>query len=113
MKLYGIKNCDTVKKARAWLEKENIPFVFHDFKTQSLDEKTFKQWVAKSELFTVINKRSSTWRQLPDEAKHAIEHNHEFSEVVKNLSLIKRPVLQQSNSCTFGFKPEIYADLFK
>lgn len=108
--LYGIKNCDTVRKARKWLEANNVDYQFHDFKTDTLSETTYQAWRENYDIFTVVNKRSTTWKKLTDKEQEAISQETDFGLIEQHLSLIKRPVLDNGSTQLFGFKEEQYQD---
>jgi Spx/MgsR family transcriptional regulator len=111
--LYGIPNCDTVKKARKWLEAQGIEYVFHDFKKEAVTPSQLQNWIDQAGLEVVLNKRGTTWRNLPDEDKQDIDTASAIELLIKQPSMIKRPVLmRQDGSVLIGFKPEQYASLF-
>ncbi|TVZ38330.1 Spx/MgsR family transcriptional regulator [Alteromonadaceae bacterium 2753L.S.0a.02] len=110
-KLYGIKNCDTVKKARKWLETAGVAYEFHDFRDQGLDASLIQNWLTQIDAATLINKRSTTWKQLSDADKTKVEAGDFIAIAVANPTLIKRPVLDHNNAITVGFKDKQYADL--
>ena len=92
--LYGIPNCDTVKKSRTWLQEHHIEFVFHDFKKQGLDQQTITTWLTHLSLEVLINRKGTTWRALNDEQKaSATDMEQAIALMQANPSLIKRPVL--------------------
>ena len=111
--LYGIKNCDTMKKAVTWLSDNGVEFEFHDFKKAGLDEATLKGWVKQVGWEVLINKRGLTWRKLPDTDKEGVDETKAITLMMNNLSLIKRPVLDTGNGLHIGFKAEQYETLFK
>ncbi|ABD81865.1 ArsC family reductase [Saccharophagus degradans] len=110
--LYGIKNCDTVKKARKWLDANNIEYVFHDFRSDGLHANQLKKWFSQADITTVVNKRSTTWKQLDHADQQALEAGHGQAIIMANPTLIKRPVLELNGEVTFGFKPEHYQTIF-
>lgn len=118
--MYGIKNCDTIKKARKWLEKNNIDYEFHDYREQGVNPVQLRNWVAKSGLKTLVNKRSATWRNLPDETKQTIDVNtdQQDAEILAihvmedQPTLIKRPVLETANGLIVGFNEGSYEKTF-
>ena len=114
--LYGIKNCDTVKKARKWLDNENIEYRFHDFRADGLDQAKITEWLSTIGSESLINKRSTTWKQLSDETKQSIVDGDEqaiIAQLSDNPTLIKRPVVETSNSAWVGFKEADFATTFK
>ena len=110
--IFGISNCDTVKKARTWLDKQNVDYQFHDFRRNGLTEKQIKQWLQKVELDLLLNKRSRTWRELSDSDKSNVSESKAIKLMLKQPSLIKRPVLVNGKEITVGFDPKRYQSLF-
>lgn len=110
--LYGIKNCDTVKKARDWLEKNSIAYKFHDFRTDGLSEAQVKNWIAEIGLEVLVNKRSTTWKELDETAKNDFEKNA-VKVILANPTLIKRPLLDIGTRKQLGFKEAEYTQIFK
>lgn len=111
IKLYGIPNCDTIKKARKWLDNNNLGYEFHDYKKQGVPEKKLKQWVRKAGWETLLNKRGTTWRKLDDGIKSDIDESSAIQVMLDNPSIIKRPVLENSNTLLIGFNEEEYKTL--
>jgi arsenate reductase len=109
--LYGIKNCDTVKKARAWLEQHNIVYQFHDFRADGLDEPQVKAWINELGLDTLVNKRSTTWKDLDEATKNQFEANA-AQVITANPTLIKRPLLDTGKHKQVGFKDAEYSKIF-
>lgn len=115
--MYGIPNCDTVKKARTWLEQQEIPFHFHNFKKDGLNQPTVEQWLKKSDLSILINRKGTTWRALTD-AQKALADTTEgaIALMLENPSVIKRPVLvivdQSELHVAVSFKSDQYQNLF-
>ncbi|MFT7414560.1 MAG: arsenate reductase [Methylophagaceae bacterium] len=112
MILYGIKNCDTVKKARCWLEANDVPFQFHDFRVDGLDEKTINTWLRSVSWQTLLNKRGTTWRKLDDPRKEQLDQATAIELMLENPTFIKRPVLSYNSDCMVGFKQADYAAYF-
>lgn len=111
--LYGIPNCDTVKKARTWLSEHGIDYVFHDFKKQGLDPALAATWLAAVPRETLVNRKGTTWRGLPDERKAAITDDAAAAALmVEFTSVIKRPVLVTGDRTEVGFSDTLYADIF-
>jgi arsenate reductase len=110
--LYGIPNCDTVKKARAWLDAKKIKYVFHDFKKDGLDKKQLKQWSDEIGWQILLNKAGTTFRGLGDADKENLTDAKARKLMVENPSLVKRPVLEKDGRLFVGFKPDEYAALF-
>ncbi len=111
--LYGIKNCDSVKKARHWLQTNGVNFQFHDFRIDGLDETTINQWLKSVSWQTLLNKRSTTWKQLDDFHKEPLDQIRAVILMLDNPTLIKRPVLTDNSVCMVGFKEADYAAHFK
>jgi len=106
--LYGIKNCDTVKKARKWLESHSIEYRFHDFRVDGLGEAQISAWIQELGLDTLINKRSTTWKTLDDKTKEGLDEYSALAIILENPTLIKRPLLDTGQQRFVGFKDEIY-----
>jgi len=102
--LYGIKNCDTVKKARRWLEDHGVEYQFHDFRQDGLDKKQLTSWVETSGWETIVNKRSTTWRNLSDKDKEITTDSQAINLLLANPTLIKRPITQNNKTLLIGFK---------
>ena len=111
-KLYGIKNCDTIKKARRFLDDNNIDYHFHDYRADGVDKKLIAAWVKKHGWETVLNKRGTTWRQLDDATKNKTNESNVAELLAEHPAMIKRPVLVQGKSSTVGFSEQTYKDLF-
>ena len=109
--LYGIRNCGTVKKARAWLDEHGHAYVFHDFKTQGVTEALLKTWVAKTGWEKLLNRSGMTFRNLPDDLKSDLDEDKALSLMVAHSSAIRRPVLSGDFGLEVGFSPERYATL--
>lgn len=114
IELYGITNCDTVKKARNWLAENNIVYEFSDFKKNAPSEAVIRQWLEQVPLETLLNKRGTTWRKLGDANRQAAENNLEeaIRLMTENPSLIKRPVLRKEVRVYVGFSVENYQKIF-
>ena len=118
VKIYGIKNCDTMKKAMAWLKGHSIDFDFHDYKKLSIDEETLHYWLSIFPWDELINKRGPTWRKLSEENKTNIDQEKAVRLMMTNTSLIKRPILtvqtlSMKDDLHLGFKEEQYQQIFK
>jgi len=109
--LYGIKNCDTVKKARRWLEQHGIEYLFHDFRADGLSPETFALWLEQVGAATLINKRSTTWKQLAEKDRTQVVEGDAASIALQQPTLIKRPVLQYRKQVIVGFSDKIYREL--
>jgi arsenate reductase len=112
MIVYGIKNCDTVKKARRWLEANDVAFTFHDFRADGLDQTTIESWLENVSWEVLLNKRGTTWRKLEDPRKDALTQDIAVELMLANPTLIKRPVVTVNNDCLVGLKEADYANYF-
>lgn len=112
MIMYGIKNCDTIKKAKKWLEANNIDYEFHDFRSDGLNPVQLRSWIAEAEWQTLLNKRSTTWRQLPDETKENMDETLATAVMEDQPTIIKRPVLETENGLLVGFSDKTYSEKF-
>jgi len=109
--IYGIKNCDTMKKARGWLDSHNIAHGFHDYKTAGIDKATLEGWVKKVGWQVLLNRAGTTFRKLADGDKEDITEEKAVALMLAQPSMIKRPVLEINGRLTVGFKPEEYKRL--
>jgi arsenate reductase (glutaredoxin) len=114
MKLYGIPNCDTVKKARSWLASHNIEFEFHDFKKQGINPELAQRWLQQAPWEQLINRKGLTWRGLAEEQKISISNNDAAQKLMLDkTSVIKRPLLEQDGKLLhIGFDETAYSKLF-
>jgi arsenate reductase len=110
--IYGIPNCDTMKKARAWLDGHGVPYAFHDYKKAGIDRARLEGWCREVGWETLVNKAGTTFRALPDGDKARLDQNKAIALMNKQPSLIKRPVLEGSGPLLVGFKPEQYEMAF-
>ncbi|MCM2473747.1 ArsC family reductase [Rhizobium sp. CG5] len=110
--IYGIKNCDTMKKALAWLNDHGVAYRFHDYKASGIDRAHLEAWTAKAGWETVLNRAGTTFKKLPDEAKVDLDQAKAIELMLAQPSMIKRPVLEADGTLLIGFKPEIYAAEF-
>ena len=113
VKIYGIKACDTMKKAMTWLETHQIDYEFHDYKKVPIDTASLEEWLSQVPWDQLINKRGTTWRKLSDEDKTNIDNAKAINLIHGNNSLIKRPVLRIDDQIHLGFKADMYNELFK
>jgi Spx/MgsR family transcriptional regulator len=111
--LYGIKNCDTVKAARQWLEANHIEYTFRDFRADGLTLQHVQSWLQEIGMDTLINKRSTTWKQLDANTRDRLNENTAAAILMANPTLIKRPVLDIGHQRTVGFNAQLYGSLFK
>jgi Spx/MgsR family transcriptional regulator len=108
--IYGIKNCDTMKKARAFLDKRKVDYVFHDYKTAGIDKDRLEGWAKKAGWETLLNKAGTTFKKLPDKDKDGLSEKKAIALMIANPSMIKRPVLELPRGrLLVGFKPDDYA----
>ncbi|MCH2040337.1 MAG: ArsC family reductase [Saccharospirillaceae bacterium] len=110
--MYGIKNCDTIKKARKWLEENGVDYQFHDYKKDGLSEAQLDSWLTELGFEALVNKRGTTWRKLPEDVKDNIDLDSARTVMLDNQSIIKRPLLDTGSQKVLGFKAEEYQQLF-
>jgi Spx/MgsR family transcriptional regulator len=110
--IYGIKNCDTMKRARAWLDEHDIAYRFHDYKAEGIDRAHLEDWSDRAGWETVLNRAGTTFRKLSDKDRADLSGETAVELMLAQPSMIKRPVLEAKGRLLVGFKPEIYADLF-
>lgn len=108
--IYGIKACDTMKKARDWLDGEGVVYVFHDYKVSGIDRATLEPWVAQLGWETVLNRAGTTFRKLPETDKQGLDAGKAIDLMLAQPSMIKRPILDVDGRFTAGFRPEVFAD---
>jgi len=106
--VYGIKNCDSVKKARSWLEARHIEYRFHDYRSDGLDAALLQSFVDRLGLDTVLNQRSTSWRQLSQEQKQDLHAEKALQLMLSTPALIKRPIVDTGAKLIAGFNPERY-----
>ena len=106
--LFGIKNCDTVKKARAWLGTRGVDYAFHDYKACGIEPERLKRWIGEVGWEALLNRAGTTFRKLPDSAKASLTADKALDLMVAQPSMIKRPVLEHAGRLSVGFKPESY-----
>jgi arsenate reductase len=110
--IYGIKNCDTMKKARAWLDTHGVAYTFHDYKVDAPTTAMLDRWAEACGWEPLLNRAGTTFRQLPDRDKQELTRTKAFALMLSQPSIIKRPVLDVGGRITVGFSPAIYAELF-
>lgn len=110
--MYGIANCDTIKKAKKWLEQNDISYTFHDYKKLGVDPEVIKQAIESSSLDTVVNKRGTTYRKLSDEQKANITTENATDLLTEHSSMIKRPIITGKNGVVVGFNEAQYKEFF-
>lgn len=108
-RLYGIKACDTMKKARDWLDARGVAYAFHDYKTEGADPERVAVWVAKAGWETVLNRNGTTFRKLPEARKQGLDAAAAIALMVEQPSMIRRPVLESGEVLLIGFRPDAYA----
>jgi len=112
MKIYGIRNCDTVKKARAWLDQQGLDYQFHDLRKDGLDDALLSRWEQAVGWETLLNRRGTTWRNLPEEVRANIDAQSAHSIMLEQPSIIKRPVVEHDGTVSVGFKADDWARQF-
>ena len=111
--IYGIKNCDTMKKARAWLDKHGVEYVFHDYKIDGIERHKLERWAGKAGWEVLLNRAGTTFRKLPDKDKERLTEKKAVTLMVKQPSMIKRPVIELgAGKLLVGFAPESYKAAF-
>ncbi|CAM2941041.1 ArsC family reductase [Moritella viscosa] len=110
--MYGIKNCDTIKKAKKWLEANELEFTFHDHRVNGLDKAQLINWCETLGWEQVLNKRGTTYRKLTDEQKAGLTEATAIELLIEQPAMIKRPILEVDGQLTLGFKADTYAALF-
>jgi arsenate reductase len=107
--IYGIKACDTMKKARAWLDAHKVAHEFHDYKVAGIERPRLEHWAKVVRWETLLNRQGTTFRKLPDAKKANLDEKKAIALMLAQPSMIKRPVLDVGGKLTVGFKPEVYA----
>lgn len=110
--LHGIKACDTMKKARDWLDGRGVAYGFHDYKVAGIDRATLEGWVGKVGWEVLLNRAGTTFRKLPDSDKAGLDEGRAIALMLAQPSMIKRPVLDVDGALTVGFRPEVYTRVF-
>ncbi|MHB2265461.1 arsenate reductase [Aliihoeflea sp. PC F10.4] len=110
--IYGIRNCDTMKKAFVWLEANAVEYVFHDYRANGIGKNDVSRWCSAAGWEKVLNKSSRTFRALPEKDRENLDEARAIDLMVAEPTMIKRPVLDVGNAIEVGFKPERYAELF-
>ena len=108
--IYGIKNCDTMKKACAWLDEHGVAYDFHDYKSAGIAADKLKQWSGEVGWETLLNRAGTTFRKLPDSDKEGLNERKALALMLAQPSLIKRPVLELGGRLLVGFKPDVYGE---
>lgn len=114
MTVYGIKNCDTVKRALAWLKENGVTYDFHDYKAKGIEASKLRNWTSQVGWETLVNRKGTTWRQLDDSTKVAVrDEASAIALMLEKNSVIKRPLLEEKGKVlSVGFDAETYTDLF-
>ncbi|ALR14905.1 ArsC family reductase [Vibrio natriegens] len=110
--MFGIPNCDTIKKAKKWLEAEDIAYEFHDYRKQGVDEALVTEFCDALGWENVLNKRGTTFRQLTQEQKDSLNEENAIKLLVENPAMIKRPILKVNDQLHIGFKADQYTTIF-
>jgi arsenate reductase len=110
--IYGIKNCDTMKKARAWLDGRSVTYDFHDYKAVGIERGRLEGWAAKVGWECLLNRAGTTFRKLPEKDKEGLTEKKAIALMIAQPSMIKRPVLDVGGKLLVGFKPERYMKTF-
>jgi arsenate reductase (glutaredoxin) len=110
--IHGIKNCDTMKKARTWLDSHGVAHAFHDYKTAGIDAAVLQSWVKQVGWETLLNRAGTTFRKLPETDRENLTESRAIALMLAQPSMIKRPVLDVGGELLVGFKPEAYAKAF-
>jgi Spx/MgsR family transcriptional regulator len=111
-KIYGIKNCDTVRRARKWLEQSNIEYIFHDIRSDRFNKGVLNKWLLKSKVEAIINKKSTTWRGLSLKVQNKFLEEKNADLLFKLPIIIKRPILDVNDTIYFGFTADKYKSIF-
>jgi len=110
--LYGIRNCDTMKKAWTWLDRHGVAYDFHDYKKQGVDRAHLERWAADVGWERLLNRAGTTFKKLPDADKQGLDQAKAIALMLSQPSMIKRPVLEADGTLLVGFRPEDYAKAF-
>ena len=110
--IYGIANCDTMKKARAWLSEHGVEYGFHDYRKLGIDERRLRGWVDELGWQALLNRRGMTWRKLPQPVRDEIDQTSAIALMLDNPSIIRRPVLDTGKARHVGFSPDQYEKIF-
>lgn len=110
--IYGIKNCDTIKKARKWLEESGVEYKFHDYRVDGISKEMLELWEKELGWESLLNTRGTTWRKLPDNIRDNINRESAIEIMLDNPAIIKRPLLDKSGAYKLGFKDEEYKSIF-
>jgi Spx/MgsR family transcriptional regulator len=110
--LYGISSCDTIRKAKVWLENQHIEFEFHDYRKQGLDQQQLQSMISALGWEAMLNRRGTTWRNLSDTVRNQIDQDSAIRVMLDNPAIIKRPILARGNQLHVGFSTDQYEEIF-
>lgn len=110
--LYGIRNCDTMKKARTWLADQGVEYIFHDYKKSGIDAVSLQRWADQVGWETLLNRRGTSWRKVPEDTRIRIDRDSAIALMQQTPSMIKRPVLDVDGKIHIGFNADQYANVF-
>lgn len=110
--IYGIKNCDTMKKALRWLDEHQVSYQFHDYRKDGLAKEQLEAWIEQLGWEALVNKRGTTWRKLDADTQQAMNNELAVDVLLEQPAMIKRPLLEHNGAITLGFKADQYAALF-
>ncbi len=110
--LYGIRNCDTIRKARRWLDENDIDYHFHDVRTDGITRKDLQDWMKTLDWEALLNRRGTSWRKLPETVRNSINKTGAIKVMLDNPAIIKRPVLARGNKLYLGFSADSYQSIF-
>ena len=110
--VFGIKNCDTIKKARNWLTDQGIEYQFHDFRANGIDRDRIETWIQQAGWETVLSRRGTTWRKLDAAIQDTVNRDNVAALLAEHPAMIKRPVLDIDGDISIGFKPDLYQSIF-
>ena len=110
--IYGIKNCDTMKKALAWLDGHKVAYSFHDYKKEGIDRARLEKWIKAAGWATLLNRAGTTFKKLPNKDREGVTEKKAIALMLAQPSMIKRPVVEKGAKLLVGFKPEEYAKAF-
>ena len=110
--LHGIKNCDSCRKARKWLDEHKIQYQFHDVREDGISIQMLERWGGRIDWLKLLNKKSTTWRQLPDGERDDLDKSRALAMILKHPTLLKRPLLECDQFIAVGFRPDTYHESF-
>jgi arsenate reductase len=110
--IYGIKNCDTMKKARTWLDAHDVAYAFHDYKAEGIDKASLERWSKEVGWEVLLNRAGTTFRALPEKDREGLNEKKAIALMLAQPSMIKRPVLDAGGELLVGFKPDVYEKQF-